>query len=38
MCLIRGGHVQLACIGGQPPVSLCAVDENGASDGLILPH
>lgn len=38
MCLIRGGHVQLACIGGQPAVSLTAVDEGGTSNGLILPH
>jgi hypothetical protein len=27
MCLLRGGQVQLTCIGGQPPVNLTAVDE-----------
>ncbi|MBT2326122.1 hypothetical protein J7E62_27720 [Variovorax paradoxus] len=38
MCLIRGGHVQLCCIGGQPAVNISAVDENGTTSGLILPH
>lgn len=32
--LLAGGKVQLACIGGQPPVSVIATPESGA--GLIL--
>ena len=27
MCLLRGGLVQLSCIGGQPALNLCAVEE-----------
>lgn len=38
MCLLRGGQVQLCCIGGQPAVNLSAVDENGTTAGLILPN
>jgi hypothetical protein len=38
MCLLRGGSVQLTCLGGQPPVNLSAVDENGSHNGIILPN
>ena len=38
MCLLRGGQVQLSCIGGQPPVNITAVDENGGGLGLLLPQ
>ena len=27
-CLVRGGLVQLTCIGGQPPVNISAADES----------
>lgn len=36
-CLVRGGKVQLTCIGGQPAVNVTAVDENDGL-GLILSH
>ena len=36
MCLLRGGMVQLSCIGGQPPVNLGVCEENGEAPGIIL--
>lgn len=30
MCLLRGGSVQLTCIGGQPAVNVSAADELAA--------
>jgi hypothetical protein len=38
MCLLRGGQVQLTCVGGQPAVSLCGVEEQGQVPRILLPH
>lgn len=38
MCLLRGGQVQLTCIGGQPAVNLSTVDEQGQVHSILLPQ
>lgn len=37
-CLVRGGLVQLTCIGGMPPVNVSASDEDTQPSGIVLPH
>ena len=39
-CLLRGGLVQLTCVGGQPAMNITAVGEMAgeATRGLILPN
>jgi hypothetical protein len=36
-CLLRGGQVQLTCIGGQPAVNLSVADESGHPN-IVLPN
>jgi hypothetical protein len=38
ICLMRGGEVQLTCIGGQPAVNVSAVDETGVVTQMMLPQ
>jgi hypothetical protein len=35
--LLRGGQVQLTCIGGQPAVNLSVADESGHPN-IVLPN
>jgi hypothetical protein len=36
--LIRGGQVQVSCIGGQPAMNITAVDETHSRPGFVLPN